>query len=309
VLLLLGGVGAGVDLRRKPKTAPPPAAPRTLDEECAATVHATHGVWARPLNDADQLWCDREQIEDKIGELKTQGLVPLSIGGKVRYSSATKVRAAISLAKGLVGVGVEHERAVSNDLIVDPREVGDTVRLGALLRLMVDTQLLSGFLGRPAEWDAMNRLVATALGGATLSRQATLNAADEAVAALAAQHFEVVLDDALEKWSLFREEWVLAARGDQKVAVAQVPLPAPLELGREKERVQALRLTFDVPAKADLAEANAGRPCACWLLGKLLKVTAVEEGGMTSLNLKFGAIALLGDTSPFDTEPIHVRRS
>jgi hypothetical protein len=135
-----------------------------------------------------------------------------------------------------------------------------------------------------------------------------LNAADDIVVAVAAKHFEVVLDEALEKWSLFRAEWTATTRGEQRVAVADVPLPAPLELGREKERVQALRLTFDIPAKADIAETHAGR-CACWLFGKLLKVSAADEDGITTLVLKFGAIAVLGDTSPFDVAPNHGARS
>jgi hypothetical protein len=310
VLLLGAAVGAGVDLRRKPRAAPLPPAPKTLDEESAAAVGATHDVWSRPLNDADRLWCDREQIESKIGELKTQGLVPMSIGGVTRQSSKTSVHAALSIARGIFGAGVEHERAVYNDLVVDPAKVGDTVRLGALLRLMIDKRLLSAFIGAPAEWDAMNRLAAAALGGSIPSDRGTLNPSDDIVLAVAAKHFDLVVDDALEKWSLFRADWTVARRGDHPLAVAVVPLPAPIELGREKERVQALRLTFDIPANADLGDApDAGARCRCWLLGKLLKVGAVDEEGMSALNLKFGVVALLGDASPFDITPAHASRS
>ena len=301
VLLLGAAVGAGFDLRRKSTAPPPPATQPTLAQECLALARATHAPWRRTLNDADKLWCDRRDLEEKIAELKTQGLIPFSLGGKVRVSSKWTVGSGISVLKGLLTVRGEGE--VYRDLVVDPRDVGDTVRLSALLGVLIDKGLLSTFVGRPVEWDGLNRLVARAIGAQGPSDTTALKPSDEAIVGLASHHFGSVIEDGLTNWSLFRATWTLSSRGDQTVATAVVPLAGELEVGREKERVQALRMEFDVPAKTESWAASAGAPpCTCWLMGNMLKVSAVHEGGVTSLLLRFGAIALLGDIDPSSFE-------
>ena len=101
-LLLLAGVGAGVDMRRRLIPAKLPS-PRTLPDVCAALAARHHATWReRPLTDANVLYCARPRIEEQIEELKSKGLVPASIGGVTRWAYHVTAGASVPFFKGVV---------------------------------------------------------------------------------------------------------------------------------------------------------------------------------------------------------------
>jgi ABC-type phosphate/phosphonate transport system substrate-binding protein len=297
VVLLAGAIGAGLDLRRRPATAAVPVATVSLDEECLAMVRSSHGEWNRPLNDADVLWCDRNQIEEIVEDLKTKNLASFAIGGKERTSVARTWAAKLSLpiGKGTVSVGDEHSSV--RELVADPSKVPSPARLSALLRLMIDRDLLSPFAGRPLEWDGLASAFTRTVGvvpGADTTAAGVLNPQDAIVRDLVSRHFDHVVDEALAKPSLFRAQWSIGKRDQAMVAMAPLPLAGPLDLGRDRSRTEALRLEFEVPQQA-LSRVSAGSQ-TFWLMGKILGTDIASKSGTgPTLCLRFAPIALLAD--------------
>ncbi len=300
VLLIAAAAGAAFDLRRK-RSSPPDQTERipSLDQECLALARGTHAPWLRPLNDADMLWCDRPKIEEKIEELKTRHLVSIAAFGTQGYGTKWAIAAKLPFVNGFITPSAE--MSSYRNLVIDPAKVGDTVRLGALLRLLIDQSLLSTFVGRPIEWDALNGLVSRAIGGnGGAARDAALKPGDEVIVARASEHFGQVIEDGLQNPSLFPATWSVSVRDEHIVASAVVTLPAELEVGREKERIRTLSLEFGVPPEALSRASNSGQ-LRCWLLGTILKVSVVEANGGPSLRMRFGPLAVLTeDAAGFD---------
>ena len=258
-LFLLTGAGAAFDLRRRllPRPAQPP---RTFPQICRDMAGRLHRVWNEDsLTDADVLFCNRPRVEEQIEELKARGLVPASMGGITR------------LARGVTaGVGVPFVKAVlsgeisrSVELVIDQARVGDTMRLGALLDLLIRKQLMSGFAGRPLEWDALNESVRTNLpdaeGGDLLIRPE-----DETVVKIASRHFGQVLNDGMKHLSLLRGTWSVSKQDGRWVAQQRVELQGPLQV--RGACLTTMLVEFNIPDEVERVDAARRRrwSAGCW---------------------------------------------
>jgi hypothetical protein len=292
-LLLFIAIGGGIDIRRRLNPSKPDA-PRTLPEVCAKLAAKCHDAWrGKRLKDADLLSCERPRLEQHIEELKTKGAVPAAIGGVTRL--AYQVTAGIPLP--FVGKVVSAQGSRQVDLVVDPARVGDTVRLDALLDLMIRNHLLSSFVGRPLEWAALNELARRILPGAEQGEE-IIRAHDKTVVAIASRNFNQVLDDALNRLSLFHGTWTVTTVDGRRMARQQVDLPGPLLIGNAQEPVTALVLEFNVPDNATALIDPHFAMLDCWLLGRIVRLTHSDEHPSGALCLHFRTFALLhGDVS------------
>jgi ABC-type phosphate/phosphonate transport system substrate-binding protein len=285
-LFLLAGVGAGLDLRcrLRPRIRP---VPRTLPEMCAALAARVHGPWSqRTLTDANVLACHRPRVEEQIEDLKAQRLVPPAMGGITRL--AYSIGAGIPFAKG---VSLDASRRV--ELVIDPTRVSNTLRLTALLRLLVGRQLLSPFVGVPLEWEGLNELARSILPDAEPG-DVLIRHEDETVIEFASRHFNRVLDDGTKQLSLLPGSWLVSRRDGRCLAQQHIPLPAHLTI--RGTRISALRLEFNVADDVEVPIEPESRTMKCWVLGKLVRTTIDQESGST-LSLHLRTVALLLEES------------
>ena len=287
-LLLLTGAGAGVDLRRR-LIPGKPAPPRTLPDVCAALAARVHARWRdRPLKDADVLCCTRPRIEEQIEELKSKGLVPAAMGGVTRWAYQFTAGASLPFVRGAVsGQASRHV-----DLILDPAKVGNTVRLDALLKLMTHKGLLSRFVGGPLEWDALNDLARSILPGAEAG-DLIIRPEDETVVKIASRHFSQVLEDGQERLSLLHGSWTLAKRDDRCLARQRIDLKGPIIVGTA--RVSAIVMEFNIADEVELPLDAASRALDCWVLGKIVRTSIVDDAGRPALSLHMRTVALLAE--------------
>ena len=281
-LFLLTGAGAGVDLRNRlrPKTQ---LVPRTLPEMCAALAARIHRPWSqRALTEADVLACNRPRVEEQIEDLKSQRLVPAAMGGITRF--AYSIGAGIPFAKG---VCADANRRV--ELVIDPTRVSNTLRLTALLRLLIGKQLLSPFVGVPLEWEGLNELARAILPDAGPG-DILIRREDETVTEFASRHFNRVLDEGMKQLSLLPGSWLVSRRDGRCLAQQHIPLPAHLTIGGS--RISSLRLEFNVADEVELPFDPASQTVNCWVLGKLVRATIDQETGST-LSLHLRTVALL----------------
>jgi hypothetical protein len=262
---------------------------------CAALAAKRHGAWrGRRLNDADLVFCERKRLEQLIEELKGQGLVSAGLGGVTKL--VYKVQAGIPLP--FIGKAVSAEASRQIDLVVDPARVGDTVRLNALLDLMIRGHLLSDFVGRPLEWEALNELARRIVPGAEAGEE-IVRAQDNGVVAIASRNFNGVLREALSRLSLFPGKWAVQTVNGRRVARQQVALPGPLIIGSVAEPVTSLVLEFNVPNETALPVEGEIETVDWWLLGKIVRMTHAERERSDVLCMHFQTYAiLLGDASP-----------
>ena len=287
-LFLLTGAGAAFDLRRR-LLPPAPQPPRTFPQICRDMAVRLHRVWNKDsLTDADVLFCNRPRVEEQIEELKARGLVPASMGGITR------------LARGVTaGVGVPFVKAVlsgeisrSVELVIDQSKVGDTMRLGALLHLMIRKDLMSGFVGRPLEWDALNEAVRTNLpdaeGGDLLIRPE-----DETVVKIASRHFGQVLNDGMKHVSLLRGTWSVSKQDERWVAQQRIELQGPLQV--RGACLTAVLVEFNIPSDIEGVDDGSSPTLECWVLGKIVRHSIVDDAGVPILWLHIRTMALLQD--------------
>ena len=287
-LFLLTGAGAAFDLRRRllPRPAQPP---RTFPQICRDMAARLHRVWNKDsLTDADVLFCNRPRVEEQIEELKARGLVPASMGGITR------------LARGVTaGVGVPFVKAVlsgeisrSVELVIDQSKVGDTMRLGALLNLMIRKALMSGFVGRPLEWDALNEAVRTNLPGAE-GGDLLIRPEDETVVKIASRHFGQVLNDGMKYLSLLRGTWSVSKQDERWVAQQRVELQGPLQV--RGSCLTAMLVEFNIPSDVEGVDEGSSPTLECWVLGKIVRHSIVDDAGAPILWLHIRTMALLQD--------------
>lgn len=285
-LFLLAGIGAGVDLRYRlqPRVRP---VPRTLPEMCASLAARVHRPWSqRTLTDANVLACNRPRVEEQIEDLKAQRLVPPAMGGVTRL--AYSIGAGIPFAKGL---SLEAGRRF--ELVMDPTRVSNTLRLTALLQLLVGRQLLSPFVGVPLEWEGLNELARSILPDAEPG-DVLIRHEDETVIEFASRHFNRVLDDGMKQLSLLPGSWLVSRRDGRCLAQQHIPLPAHLTIGGT--RISALRLEFNVADEVEVPIDPESRLMKCWVLGKLVRATIDQESAST-LSLHLRTVALLLEES------------
>lgn len=293
VLLLLGGAGAAAaDLRRRTR-GPGPSIRPSLADACRAMADKAHDPWrTRRVTDADLVWCARPQIEATIEELKTRNLVPMSIGGRMRTAHQWGVNLKVPFLNGALGsVGLDR----TGELVAEPSKVGDAARLSALLELLVSRRLLSSFVGRPTEWEALESLVVDSVlptpPGAPAARTNVVKPDEPRVLAVVSRHFNEVLADGRENLCLYDATWTVV-RIDTRFAVsATYGLPGTLQIGQEAERVTAIEVEFDLPASTGIAEGLA----ECWVLGKIGRANFHDVDGHPTLRLSFLPMAVLAD--------------
>ena len=287
-LFLLTGAGAAFDLRRRllPRPAQPP---RTFPQVCRDMAARLHRVWNEDsLTDADVLFCNRPRVEEQIEELKARGLVPASMGGITR------------LARGVTaGVGVPFVKAVlsgeisrSVELVIDQSKVGDTMRLGALLDLMIRKELMSGFVGRPLEWDALNEAVRTNLPGAE-GGDLLIRPEDETVVKIASRHFGQVLNDGMKHLSLLRGTWSVSKQDGRWVAQQRIELQGPLQV--RGACLTTMLVEFNIPNEVEGVDDGSSPTLECWVLGKIVRHSIVDDAGVPILWLHIRTMALLLD--------------
>jgi ABC-type phosphate/phosphonate transport system substrate-binding protein len=310
-LLLLTAAGAGYDMRRqlRPVTRPP----RNLREVCSAMAQQVHDVWRdRTLKDADVLLCARPRIEELIEELKGKGLVTAKMGGVTRWMYEVTGGVSLPLIRGILSGGVQTGRRI--ELVANPEKVGDTVRLSALIDLLIDQNLLSLFVGRPLEWDALNDLARGILppAAATRRHERVVRAEDTTVIEIASRHFNQVLDDGMNRVCMFGGTWQISSAAAAGLLMRrQVSLDGPLWIGEEHNVVRSLILEFDLPDKVKLPVQQGDHDIDCWLLGKIVRLTySAQTGGELCIQLQTLALILTEGVAPLaDSQPIPVPRT
>ena len=287
-LFLLTGAGAAYDLRRRLLPRPAPT-PRTFPQVCRDLAARLHRVWNHDaLTDADVLFCNRPRVEEHIEELKARGLVPASMGGITRLAHGVTAGVGIPFVKAVLSGEISR----SVELVLDQSKVGDTMRLGALLDLMIRKGLMSGFAGRPLEWDALNESVRTNLpsaeGGDLLIRPE-----DETVVKIASRHFGQVLNDGMKHLSLLRGAWVVSKQDGRRVAQQRIELQGPLVV--RNTRLTTMLVEFNIADEVERVDESAETTLECWVLGKIVRHSIVDDAGVPILWLHMRTVALLFD--------------
>lgn len=273
-LMGLTAVGLVLDLRHKAK--PAPLARRTLRDVCSTLASKTHERWrGYTLKDAELITCERPRLEELIEELKGRGLVTAKTAGVTKWVYEVSGSLSIPIVRGILGGGLQSSRRV--ELTASPDKFGDTARLSALIDLLVEKRLLSLFVGRPLEWDALNELASGILTPTSqpLRLERLVRAEDTTVIDLASQHFNQVLDDALKRVSLLAGTWTIMPTDRETLMRQRVVLDGPLWVGQERKEVSSLTLEFHLPADK-LTVASGEVDYDCWLLGKVVRLTYVE---------------------------------
>lgn len=286
LLLLLAGLGAGVDVRRR-LVPPRPPFPSTLPDVCAALAAGLHETWReRPLKDADVLFCARPRVEEQIEELKSKGLVPASMGGITRWAYQFTAGASVPFVRGVVsGQASRHV-----DLVLDPARVGNTMRLDALISLMIRNRLLSIFVGGPLEWDALNGLARNILPGAEAG-DLIIRPEDETIVKIASRHFSQVLEDGQKRLSLLPGCWTVTRRDGRCLAQQRIDLQGPMIVGAA--RVPAVITEFNIADEVELPLDVTSGMLDCWVLGMIVRSSIVDEAGRPVLCLHLRTVALL----------------
>jgi ABC-type phosphate/phosphonate transport system substrate-binding protein len=287
-LFLLTGAGAAFDLRRRllPRPEQPPRTFPQLYTDMAARLHR---VWNEDtLTDADVLFCNRPRVEEQIEELKARGLVPASMGGITRLAYGVTAGVGVPFVKALLSGEVSR----NVELVLDQSKVGDTMRLSALLDLMIRKQLMSGFVGRPLEWDALNESVRTNLpsaeGGDLLIRPE-----DETVVKIASRHFGQVLNDGMKNLSLLRGAWTVSKQDGRCVAQQRIELQGPIQV--RGARLTAMLVEFNIPSDVEGVDDGLSPTLECWVVGKIVRHSIVDDAGVPILWLHIRTVALLMD--------------
>jgi hypothetical protein len=196
-----------------------------------------------------------------------------------------------------LGGGVEQSR--STGLVIDRTKVGDAARLAALLKLMVERRLLSAFVGRPLEGEALNRIARSIFtpeaSGATGIE--LLRTDSELIASLVSEHFNQVLEDSRRKVSFFKGVWKTMRQDDRFLAIQGVPLLAPLRIGTEQREVHGLLLEFDLPRGSDGLVARDDTELDCWMLGKVIRLSFSNREARPWLCLHFRVLAGLAEAA------------
>jgi hypothetical protein len=166
---------------------------------------------------------------------------------------------------------------------------------------MVERHLLSSFVGRPLEVEALNRIARRTL---RLEGQGPVSAAggdliktdDDLILALMSDHFNEVLEDARQGVSLFSGSWTISKQGGRRLATQRVPFAGNIRIGEDGRAVHGLILEFDLPEGQRLHAREASR-LDCWLLGKVVDLSYRTQEATQWLCLRFRPIAELGESA------------
>ena len=285
-LLALVAVGAGFDLRRRvrPQVA---AAKATLSSVCAARAAAVHQLWfGKPLREADIIWCARDRLETLIANYKQTGLVPPALSAVKVTKSLVRVSASIPLVRGVVAgyadVSSEYQ------LTINPKDVGDPIRLNALLDVAIRKRLMSSFAGSPLEWEVLNELAFDVLEMPRADAARLVNAENPNVIDIVSRHFSEVIDDGKTRACFFPGTWDTITEQGRAYGRQRVQLPGRLWHGHDRVAVNALVLEFDLPNDLLNEKRYEG-----WLFGMIVRTAVIQSADDSALCLHFRPIALI----------------
>jgi ABC-type phosphate/phosphonate transport system substrate-binding protein len=300
-LLLLAALGAAIDLRRRTRPVALPVK-QTLRDVCAARAAAQHDAWlGRTLKESDLLWCERERVETLIADFKQRRLVPAAVGGITSRKYGFGAGLSIPLLRGISG---HANFAKEVQLVVDPERVSDPVRLDALLDLLIRKRMLSSFVGRPLEWEALNELARGVLDLPSAAAARLVDAQNPNVVDIASRHFNHAIDDAMKQVCFFSGTWTTTHEQGRQLARQRVTLPGPLWFGKERVHVASLVLEFNVPEDVALS-VNSGSKVDCWIVGRIVRASLVSKGEELCLHFRTIAVILSEFVTPAqDSEPM-----
>ena len=253
---------------------------------CTALAARVHAEWnERPIKDADVLFCERARVEEQIEELKSRGLVGSPVSGVVRWTYHVTAGASVSFVNRVMSA-----KASRHVLVLDPSKVNDTLRLYALLDVMIGKRLLSLFVGSPLEWNALNELARNMLPGTDGGDQ-IIRPDDETVVEIASRHFNHVLEDGHRHLTLLRGLWTVIERDGRYLAQQKVELRGPIVVGGA--RVSAMVMEFNLPDKLEVSIDAPSGTLDCWVLGKIVGSGIVNSAERLSLSVHIRIVALL----------------
>jgi ABC-type phosphate/phosphonate transport system substrate-binding protein len=285
-VLLLAAAAAATDLWRRTSLNPAPAR-RSLPDVCVAHAKRQHEAWlCRTLKDADLLCCERERVETLIADFKQRRVVPGGFGRVASQSAAHGGAAAIAARRGGFGRAVRKQA----NLIADPERVSDPVRLDALLDLLIRRRMLSSFVGRPLEWDALNELAREALDLPAGESHRAVDATNPDIIDGVSRHFNHVVQEAMQQVCFFGGLWKTTGDKERQLARRRVDLAGPLWFGKERVAIKSLVLEFNMPA--DVA-SPPGSTLDCWILGKIVRATVHGGAAGAALCLHLRTVAVI----------------
>jgi ABC-type phosphate/phosphonate transport system substrate-binding protein len=298
-LALLAGaaIWAVLDLRPERAHTQEETGTWTLDGACQKLVDSRLSPWRdKKVLEADLLWCDRPRIENYIEELKTSGVIlPFDKTGRSTETRRFGLKA--PLVEKLVEASVEMQ--LVRELHVDPSKVGDASRLSSLIPFLVQKGRISAFAGEPVEWEALDAIAARALESLNGNKpgqavEDLLRPEHSLIVDLVSRHFKAVVQDGLERESLFCGTWRMAKQEAGGYRLSRtVDLAGRLELEPHNGAAQRLVLEFSVPGGTDLKAPEGSLEINAWILGKVVDRSYRNQGTVPDLWLEFRPLAVI----------------
>ena len=290
-VFLLTCAGLVLDLRRK---RPPPVGFRQTYQ---ALLDRYHERWRRQeIAEADVVWCSSE-VEQFIHQIQgdSAGTVDnnfsMNIPGvpiEIKWPLVRRILRALFPSR------------LAPELI-DPAAVGSAAALERVIQFLVVKRRLAPFMGRPAEWDALDEMASRNFAALTSAQKhsaerkmdAHVQRSSRALSALAATHFREVLQKCQRDASFFCQTWQVEKKKKGYRFTHQDLLDGEMRLAGEESAVRAIVLEFEVPPGAEMGEYQAAGKLDAWLLGKVVKWSPSGENGSRHLSLSFKPLALL----------------
>jgi ABC-type phosphate/phosphonate transport system substrate-binding protein len=295
VLFLLTGIAAAADLRRRSRLTPAIRSRNELIEERLQSYvqryHAPFGK--RPLADKDVLWCDRQNLEYEITELKIRGEhVKFDV---VRSSKNTKSLGLKLSAWGEL-IGISHRRELSEELFADPSKVGDASRLSDFVRFLVNRNRLSQFIGKIPDFEILDSIVAEFLGVRVTECRGDdtpLLAAKNGVliSRIGDRFLNIVMPEADTRLSLFYYDWSIDESSESYILSHIVELPFSLPVnGRD---INKLRVECRVPKTDMILETASENILGAWVLGRIKARNVSVKESSVFLVCRFSLLAVI----------------
>lgn len=305
------GVGLIYDVRRKSNPAlkktewdRPVVETGSFDEACDGFAASYLNPWrTRNIFDSDLFGWNRKLIEEKIDELKNSGFRP-RFDETSRRKTSFKVRNIFNLK---FGPELSMQKEWERELSVDPSKVGPAKRLRSLVPFLIENGGVSDFLGRPIEWDALERIGQHVFrpvdkGVPLVQTQGLLRRDHPFVIQLVAGHFSSVLDESRGKVSLFFQVWCVVTERNVPLLRHKEDFPAnlPLELDDGVKNVRGLILEVPLwetsfPPGEDTPANETVETLHLHILAKVVVREIVEEDGFDYLLLRLSPLAIMRD--------------
>ena len=261
LFLLAAGLAAWAAFFRKeqPTLAVQDFGKKTFGITLREMIHGYHKNWKDyQATEINHIWCDRPYVEEYIADLKAAGHGPKfdAVKREINRSGFSAIFT-IPFIQQKVTV---FDREVTRELVKEPREVSDVVRLGNLIRYLVNNDLLSSITGELLGYGALNQVsnqvlsreLPPGVASIDLADQDILNPDNPLVLNLMTQNINDTLDKGEHKISLFGKTWQMKENGSSYVLTYKKRLPFAMEITKEGATVKGLIFEFNVPRDANL---------------------------------------------------------